>query len=96
MSDQKGLDKALPVSDRKGRGKTLQGVVVSNKMEKSIVVRVERTEKHAIYGKVVTRSGKIHAHDPDNVCQEGDKVIIQETRPISKTKSFILVERLEK
>ena len=84
------------MSDRMVRAKTLQGVVVSNKMEQSIVVRVERTEKHPVYDKVVTRSAKIPAHDPDNVCKEGDEVIIQETRPISKTKSFVLVERLEK
>ena len=84
------------MSEPKGRGKTLQGVVVSNKMEKSIVVRVESTKKHPIYDKVVTQSTKIHAHDPENVCEEGDEVIIQETRPISKTKSFKLVERLEK
>lgn len=84
------------MNERTSRGKTLQGVVVSNKMEKSIVVRVVRTEKHPVYGKVVTRSAKMHAHDPDNVCKEGDEVIIQETRPISKTKSWVLVERLEK
>jgi len=84
------------MNDRTVRGKTLQGVVVSDKMEQSIVVRVERTEKHPVYGKVVKLSAKIPAHDPGNVCKVGDEVVIQETRPISKTKSWILVERLEK
>lgn len=84
------------MSEQASRGKTLQGVVVSNKMEKTIVVRVTRTVKHPIYGKVMTRSAKMHAHDPDGVCKEGDQVIIQETRPISKTKNWILVERIER
>lgn len=76
--------------------RTLQGIVVSNKMDKTIVVRVVRRVKHPLYGKIMTRSNKLHAHDPDNLCQEGDEVIIQETRPISKTKSWRLVQRVEK
>lgn len=70
--------------------RTLNGKVVSNKMDKTITVLVERQVKHPIYGKYIKRSNKIHAHDPDNVCQEGDLVTIEETRPISKTKAWKL------
>lgn len=76
------------------KGRTEQGVVVSNKMDKTIVVRVERRVKHPLYGKIMTRSNKLHAHDPENQCKEGDAVIIQESRPFSKTKNWLLVERL--
>jgi small subunit ribosomal protein S17 len=78
------------------RGRTLQGVVVSNKMDKTITVRVERKEKHPKYGKFVRRTTVIHAHDPSNECLEGDWVVIKEFRPLSKTKSWVLVERIEK
>jgi small subunit ribosomal protein S17 len=70
--------------------RTLQGKVVSNKMNKSIVVLVERKVRHPIYGKYIKRSTKIHAHDEQNICKEGDVVIIAETRPISKTKRWAL------
>jgi len=70
--------------------RTLIGKVVSNKMDKTITVMVERQVKHPIYGKYIKRSNKIHAHDPDNVCQEGDLVTIEETRPISKLKAWKL------
>jgi small subunit ribosomal protein S17 len=70
----------------------LSGKVVSNKMEKSIVVLVERQVKHPLYGKYMKRSTKIHAHDESNQCSIGDTVIIKETRPVSKTKSWALVE----
>ena len=76
--------------------KSVQGVVVSTKMDKTIVVRVVRRVKHPLYEKIMTRSSKVHAHDPDNLCKEGDVVIVKESRPISKTKSWVLVERLEK
>lgn len=72
--------------------RTLTGKVVSNKMDKSITVLIERRVKHPVYGKYITRSSKIHAHDENNVCNEGDVVTIAETRPISKTKSWTLVE----
>ena len=72
--------------------RTLSGKVVSNKMEKSIVVLVERQVKHPLYGKYLKRSTKIHAHDESNQCNIGDTVIIQETRPVSKNKSWALVE----
>ena len=72
------------------------GVVVSNKMDKSIVVRVERREKHPIYGKFVKRSTKYAAHDEKNECTIGDTVLISETRPLSKNKCWRLVEIIEK
>ncbi|MFV1872790.1 MAG: 30S ribosomal protein S17 [Oleiphilus sp.] len=75
----------------KTTARTLSGKVVSNKMEKSITVLIERRVKHPIYGKYVKRSTKVHAHDENNDCNIGDTVTIQETRPLSKTKSFTLV-----
>ena len=70
-------------------------IVISNKMDKSIVVLVERQIHHPMYGKQVRRSTKLKAHDENNVCQEGDIVRIKETRPISKTKSWTLVDVVE-
>ena len=72
------------------------GKVISNKMDKSITVLVERQIRHPMYGKQVRRSTKLKAHDENNVCQEGDIVRIKETRPISKTKSFTLASIVEK
>ena len=77
------------VSD--SRGRTVSGRVVSDKMDKSIVVLIERRVKHPMYGKIVRRSTRIHAHDEDNSCRLGDAVTIRETRPISKSKSWALV-----
>lgn len=70
--------------------RTASGTVVSNKMDKTITVKVERRIKHPLYGKYIKRSKKIHAHDAENQCQEGDRVTIEETRPISKSKSWKL------
>lgn len=75
---------------------TVTGRVTSNKMDKSITVVVERRIRHAKYGKMIRRSTKLHAHDENNVCQEGDIVRIKETRPISKTKNWTLVDVVEK
>ena len=72
------------------------GVVVSNKMDKSIVVAVARKEKHPIYGKFVKKTTKFVAHDEKNECSEGDTVRIMETRPLSKTKRWRLVEIIER
>jgi small subunit ribosomal protein S17 len=72
--------------------RTLQGVVVSNKMDKSIVVMIERRVKHPMYGKFITRSTKLKAHDEANVCNEGDVVTIREVAPISKSKNWTLVD----
>jgi small subunit ribosomal protein S17 len=83
------------MTERKLR-KTKIGVVSSNKMEKSITVSVERKLKHPIYGKFVKVSKKFMAHDETNECNIGDKVLIMETRPLSKNKSWRLVEVLER
>ena len=72
------------------------GTVVSNKMEKSVVVAVKRKVKHPIYGKFVNKTTKFVAHDQQNECSEGDTVRIMETRPLSKTKRWRLVEIVEK
>jgi small subunit ribosomal protein S17 len=78
------------MSEEKSLARTASGTVVSNKMDKTITVLVERRIKHPLYGKYIKRSKKIHAHDADNQCQEGDKVTIEETRPISKSKAWTL------
>ncbi len=72
------------------------GIVTSSKMEKSVVVRVERKEKHAMYGKFVKKSSKFHAHDEESACGIGDTVKIMETRPISKLKRWRVIEIIEK
>ena len=76
--------------------KEMVGIVVSDKMDKSIVVSVTRKEKHPIYGKFVKKSTKFHAHDEKNDCNEGDTVKLMETRPLSKNKRWRLVEILER
>lgn len=75
--------------------RTISGRVVSNKMDKTITVLVERIVKHPVYGKYVKRSTKMMAHDEQNICQEGDVVSITSCRPMSKNKTFRLVEVLE-
>ncbi len=76
--------------------RTIQGKVVSNKTDKTITVLVERQVKHPLYGKFMRRSTKLHAHDETNVCNEGDIVTITSSRPISKTKTWRLVDVVEK
>lgn len=76
--------------------KERMGVVVSNKMEKSIVVAVKRKVKHPIYGKFVNKTKKLVAHDEENTCNQGDFVRIMETRPLSKRKNWRLVEIIER
>ena len=75
--------------------RTLTGKVVSDKMDKSIVVLIERRFQHPLYGKSIRRSTKLHAHDENNTAKTGDVVTIKESRPISKTKSWTLVEVVE-
>ncbi|KEQ14001.1 MULTISPECIES: 30S ribosomal protein S17 [Endozoicomonas] len=75
--------------DKKVR--TLTGKVVSDKMDKTVTVLIERRVKHPLYGKIVKRSTKLHAHDENNDCRMGDIVTIKETRPLSKSKTFELV-----
>jgi small subunit ribosomal protein S17 len=73
-------------------GRTATGKVVSNKMDKTITVLVERRVKHPVYGKYITRSSKLHAHDESNECNIGDVVTVVETRPYSKSKTWKLVK----
>ncbi|GGI83519.1 30S ribosomal protein S17 [Legionella impletisoli] len=80
------------MSDRETTARTTVGKVVSDKMEKTIVVLVERTVKHPKYGKMIKRTTKMHAHDENQVSKIGDTVKIRETRPLSKTKTWELVE----
>ena len=74
------------------RARLATGKVVSSKMDKTITVLIERREKHPVYGKYMTRSSKIHAHDENNQCGVGDTVTVAETRPFSKTKTWKLLE----
>lgn len=78
------------------RRKTLEGRVVSNKMDRTIVVAVERRSRHPLYRKIVTRTGSFYVHDPQNACNRGDMVRIVETRPLSKTKRWRLAAILRK
>lgn len=74
------------------RVRTELGVVISDKMDKSITVQIDRRVKHPLYGKYMNRRTRLHAHDENNTCKIGDQVLIQECRPISKLKSWRLVE----
>jgi small subunit ribosomal protein S17 len=76
--------------------RTLQGTVISDKMDKSITIAIVRKVKHPIYGKYIQRTTKLHAHDETNQCNEGDIVTISECRPLSKTKSWTLAEVITK
>ncbi len=76
--------------------RTLQGRVVSDKMDKTVTVLVERRVKHPLYGKFVRRSTKVHAHDENNECRVGDVVVVEQCRPLSKTKSWRFVKLVER
>jgi small subunit ribosomal protein S17 len=91
-SKPKGAEAAPNVAMKR----RVQGRVVSNKMNKTLTVLIERRVKHPLYGKYVNKSTKVHAHDENNLAQEGDLVILEEHRPFSKTKSWNLVEIAEK
>ena len=84
------------MSDQQANNKTLTGRVVSARMDKTITVKVERRVRHPVYGKILTRSTKLHAHDENNDCGEGDLVVVEQSRPLSKTKTWRLVEILER
>ena len=84
------------MAEERALRKTRVGVVVSDKMDKTAVVAIEDNVKHPIYGKIVKRTLKVHAQDDNNTCGEGDKVKIMETRPLSKTKRWRVVEIIEK
>jgi small subunit ribosomal protein S17 len=80
------------MSETTETARTVTGKVISNKMDKSATVMIERKVKHPVYGKYIRRSTKLHIHDAENACQEGDLVVIEQCRPISRTKSWRLVE----
>ena len=84
------------MSEQKVIKRTLTGLVISDKMDKTITVKVERQVKHPKYGKFIKRSTKVHAHDEANECNMGDTVTVAESRPLSKSKSWQLVEVVEK
>ena len=88
-------DETVTTSERNDR-KTRRGYVVSDKMDKTVVVEVEDRVKHALYGKVMRRSSKVKAHDENNSAGIGDRVLIMETRPLSATKRWRVVEILER
>jgi len=94
MSAEKAVDQET--QDERGRRKTRVGTVVSDKMNKTVVVRVERRYAHPLYGKQVTRSKKYHAHDENNEFHTGDVVRITETRPLSKLKRWRVSELVER
>lgn len=85
----------MNMSATEKRTRTATGKVVSNKMDKTITVMVERRVKHPVYGKYITRSSKIHAHDEQNQCGIGDTVTVTESKPISKHKTWKLLEVVE-
>jgi small subunit ribosomal protein S17 len=84
------------VTIERGERKVREGIVVSNKMDKTVVVSVEDRFKHPLYGKVVRRTSKLKAHDETNDCGIGDRVMLMETRPLSATKRWRVVEVLER
>jgi small subunit ribosomal protein S17 len=87
---------ATQPTDERHQRKTREGLVVSDKMDKTIVVAVEDRVKHALYGKVLRKTSRLTAHDESNQCGIGDRVLIMETRPLSATKRWRLIEVLEK
>jgi len=83
-------------TEQRNSRKTFEGLIVSDKMDKTVVVAVEDRVKHALYGKVLRRTSKLKAHDEQNECGMGDRVLIMETRPLSATKRWRVVEILER
>ena len=92
MNKALAMNEVATTEDTKLR--TVQGRVTSNKMDKTVTIIIERLVKHALYGKYIRRSTKLHAHDADNACKEGDVVRIAECAPMSKTKNWRVVEIL--
>ena len=84
------------MTDTTTKKRTLSGRVTSDKMQKTVTVLVERRVKHALYGKIITRSKKYHAHDENNEFKEGDVVLIEESRPLSRTKGWRVAKLIEK
>ena len=96
MSEESNVTEASVRDDSRNTRKTREGLVVSDKMDKTVVVSVEDRVKHALYGKVLRRTNKLKAHDEQNQCGIGDRVLIMETRPLSASKRWRIVEVLEK
>jgi small subunit ribosomal protein S17 len=94
MSEDKAVSDVK--TEERGRRKVREGLVVSDKMDKTVVVLVEDRVKHALYGKVMRRTSKLKAHDEQNQCGVGDRVQIMETRPLSATKRWRVVQIVEK
>jgi len=84
------------MSEQQATNRTLTGRVVSDKMDKTITVLIERQVKHPLYGKFIKRSTKVHAHDESNECGAGDTVVVEQCRPLSKSKTWRLVKVVEK
>ncbi len=84
------------MSEERNMRKTRTGIVVSDKMDKTVVIAIKDNVRHPLYGKIIKRTSKIHAHDENNICGIGDKVTVMETRPLSKTKRWRVVEIIEK
>ena len=84
------------MTEERNLRKSRVGYVVSDKMDKTVVIAIEDNVKHPVYGKIIKRTLKVHAHDEENTCGIGDKVEIMETRPLSKTKRWRIVEIIEK
>ena len=84
------------MTEERNLRKTRVGYVVSDKMDKTVVISIEDNVKHPVYGKIIKRTLKVHAHDEENTCGIGDKVEIMETRPLSKTKRWRIVRIIEK
>ena len=84
------------MTEERTLGKVRVGMVVSDKMDKTVVIAIEDNVKHPVYGKIIKHTLKVHAHDEKNECGVGDKVKIMETRPLSKTKRWRVVEIIEK
>ena len=84
------------MSEERNMRKTRTGIVVSDKMDKTVVVAIKDNVRHPLYGKIIKRTSKIHAHDEKNECGIGDRVSVMETRPLSKTKRWRVVEVSEK
>ena len=84
------------MSEQAADNRTMQGRVVSDKMDKGITVMVERRVKHPLYGKYVSKSTKLHAHDENNECQTGDLVVVEQCRPVSKTKKWRFIKLIER
>jgi small subunit ribosomal protein S17 len=95
-SGEANVSETNVIGQSRNTRKTREGLVVSDKMDKTVVVSVEDRVKHALYGKVLRRTSKLKAHDEQNQCSVGDRVLIMETRPLSASKRWRIIEVLEK